>query len=272
MTLQAIDWAKQAGLPVQINTAYSRVNIADVDAMIELVSRLGIVFWEVFVLVPIGRGKELDGLTAEECEVLLEKLYHCATRSSFLLKVTEAPHYRRVVMQQRAASPHLMKEMAGSAIPAQLAGGMGPAQAFGRKAKGINAGKGFCFVSHTGEVFPSGFLPILAGTVRSSFSSLTYMYRDSDLFRSLRDSQRLKGRCGRCEFRDMCGGSRSRAYALTGDMFADDPACLYHPQNALCYAFPFDIGQISRWTSLSRGNYNNISGYCCIGSGNVMEP
>lgn len=119
MTLQAIDWAKQAGLPVQINTAYSRVNIADVDAMIELVSRLGIVFWEVFVLVPIGRGKELDGLTAEECEVLLEKLYHCATRSSFLLKVTEAPHYRRVVMQQRAASPHLMKEMAGSAIPAQ---------------------------------------------------------------------------------------------------------------------------------------------------------
>jgi AdoMet-dependent heme synthase len=227
-TLQAVEWAKQAGLPVQINTAYSRVNIADVDAMIELVSRLGIVFWEVFLLVPVGRGKELDGLTAEECEVLLEKLYHCATRSPFLLKVTEAPHYRRVVMQQRAASPHIVKEMAESAIPAQLAGGTGPAQAFGRKAKGINAGKGFCFVSHTGEVFPSGFLPISAGNVRSS--SLTFMYRESELFRSLRDSQRLKGRCGRCEFRDICGGSRSRAYALTGDMFADDPACLYEPQ------------------------------------------
>jgi len=227
-TLQAIDWAKQAGLPVQINTAYSRVNIADVDAMIDLVSRLGIVFWEVFLLVPIGRGRELDGLSAEECEVLLEKLYHCATRSPFLLKVTEAPHYRRVVMQQRAASPHIVKDMAESAIPAQLAGGMGPAQAFGRKAKGINAGKGFCFVSHTGEVFPSGFLPISAGNVRSS--SLTLMYRESELFRSLRDSQRLKGRCGRCEFRDICGGSRSRAYALTGDIFADDPACVYEPQ------------------------------------------
>jgi len=229
-TLQAIEWAKQAGLSVQINTAYSRVNIDGADAMIELVSRLGIVFWEVFVLVPIGRGRELDGLTAEECEVLLEKLYHCATRSPFLLKVTEAPHYRRVVMQQRAASPHLVKEMAESAIPAQLAGGMKPAQAFGRKAKGINAGKGFAFVSHTGEVFPSGFLPISAGNVRSS--TLTDMYRDSELFRSLRDPERLTGRCRRCEFRDICGGSRSRAYALTGDMFADDPACSYTPQNA----------------------------------------
>jgi radical SAM protein with 4Fe4S-binding SPASM domain len=131
-------------------------------------------------------------------------------------------------MQQRAASPHLVKEMAESAIPAQLAGGMKPAQAFGRKAKGINAGKGFAFVSHTGEVFPSGFLPVSAGNVRSS--TLTYMYRDSELFRSLRDPQRLKGRCGRCEFRDICGGSRSRAYALTGDLFADDPVCLYEPQ------------------------------------------
>ncbi len=229
-TLQAIEWAHQAGLPVQINTAYSRVNLADADAMIELVSWLDIVFWEVFILVPIGRGKELEGLSAEECETLLEKLYACSTRSRFLLKVTEAPHYRRVVMQHRAASPQTVSASGGSAIPAQLAGGMGPSQAFGRKAKGINAGKGFCFVSHTGEVYPSGFLPISAGNVRSS--PLASLYRDSPVFRTLRDSNQLKGRCGPCEFHDICGGSRSRAYALTGDMLAEDPACLYTPQGS----------------------------------------
>ena len=131
-------------------------------------------------------------------------------------------------MQNRAASPHTVDADAGSAIPAQLAGGMGPANAFGRNAKGINAAKGFCFVSHTGEVFPSGFLPISAGSVHSS--SLSTLYQDSQLFRELRDSSQLKGRCGRCEFQEICGGSRSRAYALTGDLFAEDPVCLYEPQ------------------------------------------
>lgn len=226
-TLKAIEWAHNVGLPVQINTTYSRYNIADADAMMEMVSWLGIVFWEVFVLVPIGRGSELEGVTAEECEQLLTKLYHQSTRSRFLLKVTEAPHYRRIILQHRATSPHTVSDMAGSAIPTQLGGGMIPSQSFGQKAKGINAGKGFCFVSHAGEVYPSGFLPISAGNVRSA--SLTALYRESELFQSIRDPQKLKGRCGRCEFRDICGGSRSRAYAFTGDMFAEDPICLYEP-------------------------------------------
>jgi len=227
-TLQAIEWAHQVDLPVQVNTTYSRYNLSDADAMMELVSWLDIVFWEVFILVPIGRGTELEGLTAEECEQLLTKLYHCSIRSRFLIKVTEAPHYRRVIMQHRVASPHEVDDMAESPIPAQLAGGMRSKEAFGRKAKGINAAKGFCFVSHTGEVFPSGFLPISAGSVRSS--SLSTLYQDSQLFQELRDSSQLKGRCGRCEFQEICGGSRSRAYALTGDMFAEDPVCLYEPQ------------------------------------------
>jgi AdoMet-dependent heme synthase len=227
-TVQAIEWAHEAGLPVQINTTYSRYNLSDVDAMIDLVGRLGIVFWEVFVLVPIGRGKELEGLSGEECEELLTKLYECSTRSRFLLKVTEAPHYRRVIMQHRTATRQTVTADAGSAIPAQLAGNMSTEEAFGRKAKGINAAKGFCFVSHAGDVYPSGFLPVSAGNVRSS--SLASLYRDSDLFRILRDPDRLEGRCGRCEFRDICGGSRSRAYALTGDLFAEDPACLYIPK------------------------------------------
>ena len=226
-TLKAIEWAHQVGLPVQINTTYSRYNISDAEAMLELVSWLDIVFWEVFILVPVGRGTELQGLTAEECEQLLTTLYHCSTKSKFLIKVTEAPHYRRVIMQQRTASPHTVTDMAESAIPAQLAGGMGNKEAFGRKAKGINAGKGFCFVSHTGEVFPSGFLPIAAGNVRTA--PLPALYRESDIFKLLRDPAALKGRCSRCEFKEICGGSRSRAYALTGDVLAEDPACLYDP-------------------------------------------
>ncbi len=226
-TLQAIEWAHEIGLPVQINTTYSRLNLSDAGAMMELVSRLGIVFWEVFILVPVGRGSELEGLSAEECEQLLTRLYDCSTRSRFLLKVTEAPHYRRVIMQHRAALPQREHADAGSAIPAQLAQGMGPAEAFGRKAKGINAGKGFCFVSHTGDVYPSGFLPISAGNVRSS--TLSSLYQDSELFQMLRDPEQLKGRCGRCEFRDICGGSRSRAFALTGDLLAEDSSCIYQP-------------------------------------------
>ncbi|MFQ5587406.1 MAG: TIGR04053 family radical SAM/SPASM domain-containing protein [Nitrospiria bacterium] len=227
ITRRAIEWAKAAGLPVQVNTAYSRYNLADADAMIELVQQLGIVFWEVFVLVPVGRGVGLEGLSADECEDLLTKLHRCAARAKFLLKVTEAPHYRRIIMQHRAAPSLHRAQDSGSAIPAQLAGGMSAARAFGEKAKGINAGKGFCFVSHTGDVYPSGFLPLSAGNIRET--SLAALYRESPLFKQLRDPDQLKGRCGRCEYRDVCGGSRSRAYALTGDLLAEDPSCLYQP-------------------------------------------
>ncbi|MFQ5598830.1 MAG: TIGR04053 family radical SAM/SPASM domain-containing protein [Nitrospiria bacterium] len=226
-TLQAISWAQEAGLPVQINTTYSRYNLSDLDAMINFVGGLGIVFWEVFLLVPVGRGKALEGLSAAETEVLLTKLYECASRSRFLLKVTEAPHYRRIVMQHREPSRRNTVDASGSSIPAQLAGGMRPSAAFGRKEKGINAAKGFCFVSHTGEVYPSGFLPIPAGNIRKT--PLRDLYRESDLFNQLRDTNLLKGRCGRCEYRDICGGSRSRAYAFSGDLMAEDPACLYQP-------------------------------------------
>lgn len=226
-TMRAIALAQEAALPVQINTAYSRYNFNDLDAMIRLVQTLGIVFWEVFMLVPVGRGSELIGLSAEEAESLLTRLHHCALQSTFLLKVTEAPHYRRIVMAHGGKAPQHPGQASGSAIPAQLAGGMRPAASFGRKAKGINAGKGFCFVSHTGDVYPSGFLPKSAGNIRNT--DLASLYRDSELFQGLRDPERLKGRCGCCEYRDVCGGSRSRAYAMTGDLFAEDPACLYQP-------------------------------------------
>ena len=106
--------------------------------------------------------------------------------------------------------------------------GMSSADGIGRAPKGINDGKGFVFISHLGEVFPSGFLPVAAGNIRSE--SLTELYRDSPLFKALRDTGNLGGKCGRCEFKEICGGSRARAYALTGDIFAEEPCCVYEPK------------------------------------------
>ena len=226
-TMQAIDWAHELKLPVQINTTFSRYNRNDIDAMITLVRGAGVVFWEVFSLVPTGRGSALEALTADEHEVLFAKLYALSKQVRFIIKVTEAPHFRRYILQQRAADGFSAEDApsTGSAIPAQLSRDMSTSDSFGAAAKGINAGKGFCFISHTGEVFPSGFLPLSVGNVRQH--PLAMLYRDSDLFNQLRDSTRLEGRCGICEFADVCGGSRARAYAVTGNYKAEDPACAY---------------------------------------------
>lgn len=240
-TLEAARWAQELELPLQINSTFSAHNWDDVDAMCDLVERLGVVFWEVFSLVPVGRGSELLPLSAEQHEELFEKLWNLSQRVKFVIKVTEAPHYRRFVLQHRGAqatsgepgNPPLHGGMAkgmhssGSAIPAQLSRELSVRESFGAKAKGINSGKGFCFVSHKGEVFPSGFFPVSAGELRSQ--TLAEIYRDTDLFRALREPTRLTGRCGRCEYADVCGGSRARALAVHGDYLAEDPACGYQP-------------------------------------------
>jgi AdoMet-dependent heme synthase len=232
LTLRAIDWAHQLGIPLQINTTYCRYNAAHIEATMALIERLGIVFWEVFSLVPVGRGSELEPLDAEEHETLFRRLYALSERSRFVIKVTEAPHYRRFVLAERSrraeASSHL--PASGSAIPAQLSREMSVRDSLGARSQGINAGKGFVFVSHTGEVYPSGFLPLPVGNVRQT--SLSELYRDAPLLRQLRDPSLLKGRCGRCEYADICGGSRARAYATTGRLFAEDPACGYQPRRA----------------------------------------
>lgn len=228
-TMQAIEWSHEVGLPLQINTTISGRSAPSFRRMAELVETLGIVFWEVFFLVPVGRGVSLGGLTPEQCEELFAILYDVQKQHSFIVKVTEAPHYRRYVAQREAAAGRRPSAVGkgGPALPAMLTRSEGPGQTVGLAPRGVNAGNGFCFVSHTGEVFPSGFLPVRAGNVREE--GLTRLYRDSELFRSLRDPDRLLGRCGRCEFRRICGGSRSRAYAMTGNLFATDPWCAYQP-------------------------------------------
>ncbi len=222
-TLDAIRWANEAGLPVQINTTFSRRNIGEIDEIVQLMESLKITLWSVFFLVPTGRGKLDELLNAEEFEQVFEKLYRLSKTASFDLKTTEAQHYRRYVLQQR-----VVERKAGVTTP------QAPPQAMdsiGRAPRGLNDGKGFVFISHTGEVFPSGFLPKSGGNIRRQ--TLSVIYRESTVFLSLRDTSMLEGKCGACEFKEICGGSRSRAYALTGDPLAEEPCCSYVPKGYL---------------------------------------
>lgn len=219
-TLNAIRWANEAGLPVQINTTFSRRNRAEMDDIAKLVESLRITLWSVFFLVPTGRGKLDDLPSADEFEQIFARIYRLSKTASFDIKTTEAQHYRRFLLQQRVA-----ERKAGAWAgpePKKMA------DTIGRAPRGLNDGKGFVFISHTGEVFPSGFLPLTAGNIRRQ--PLSTIYRDSALFMRLRDTSMLKGKCGACEFQEICGGSRARAYALTGDACAEEPCCSYIPR------------------------------------------
>ncbi len=219
-TLDAVRWANEIGLPVQINTTFSRRNIAEIDQIVALMKELKITLWSVFFLVPTGRGKLSDLLSAEEFESVFAKVYSLSRTASFDIKTTEAQHYRRFVLQQRAG-----ERKAGLDTDSMHERSV---DAIGRAPRGLNDGKGFVFISHKGEVFPSGFLPLSAGNIREQ--ELATIYRDSPLFRDLRDTSKLEGKCGSCEFKEICGGSRARAHALTGNPHAEEPCCSYVPK------------------------------------------
>lgn len=205
-TLTAAREAKKAGLPLQINTTVCAQTADDLPAIRDLVADLGAVLWSVFFLVPIGRGSVLDPVSPTRAEAIMEWLVSVSQDAPFGIKTTEAPHYRRVMaqVQSRNGSDGSPKRRAG-----------------------VTAGNGFAFVSHTGEMYPSGFLPVSAGNVRET--SPVTLYREAQLFERLRDPNELSGKCGACEFRHLCGGSRSRAYAYSGDPMASDPLCNYIP-------------------------------------------
>jgi AdoMet-dependent heme synthase len=210
-TLAALRYAAGIGLETQINTTVTRHNLASLAGIAKLVGGEKARLWSVFFLVVTGRAQLEDDLTAEEYESVFEFLYDTSKTAPFDIKTTEAQHYRRYAAQR--------KKLDGTA-PAASAG------LIARQA-GINDGKGFLFVSHTGEIYPSGFLEVSAGNVRNT--TLAEAYRNSSLFRVLRDSDALGGKCGACDYRNLCGGSRSRAFALTGDYLASDPRCAYVP-------------------------------------------
>lgn len=230
-TARILEYAREAGLPTQINTTVTRYNRADLPAMAERLCRMGIVLWSVFFLVPTGRGREEDGVSAQEYEEILNDLYDLSRSVPFGTKTTEAPHYRRVVLER---SQGVRRDGRGRAESQEWRAGDEQRREFGfqvdgigRAPKGVNDGSGFVFVDHLGNITPSGFLPLAAGNVRTD--DLVGVYRQHRMFRELRDPERLRGKCGRCEYRALCGGSRARAYAMTGDYLGEEPCCLYDP-------------------------------------------
>lgn len=222
--LRILETAREAGLSTQVNTVVARHNLEHLGEMAGLLARLGIVFWEVFFLVPVGRAGPGDVASAEEFEAVFHQLYDLSRTAPFDIKATAAPHYQRVVIQRKVA-----ERRAGERDDVDpLTDGLRFSERDGiGRARNVNDGDGFLFVSHTGDIMPSGFLPVPAGNLRTD--DLADVYRYARLFRDLRDRVLLKGKCGLCEFRPVCGGSRARAHAMTGDWLEAEPFCVHVP-------------------------------------------
>ena len=223
-TVEGMRYCREAGLPFQINTTITRRNIHDLPAILDLVVATGAVGWHPFMLVPTGRGKLIEGeeVPPAQYEDTLRWLEGVAAAYPHLqMKPTCAPHFVRIARQLnegRLPSHH-------------LPGTQPQGQGLHAVTRGCMAGNGFCFVSHVGEVFGCGFLPVPAGNVRER--PFPEIYRSSPFFRELRDYSLLQGKCGACEYRVVCGGCRARALAAYGDYLAEEPFCTYEPKAAV---------------------------------------
>ena len=206
-TIEAVHRAHKAGLSVQINTTLTRGNLHEYEAFKELMFELKPAMWSVFLLVPTGRAGLADLPDPEDIERVFEDMAGLVGKAPFAIKTTEGHHFRRVLIQKLGSGG---KHRPGLRSPL-----------------GIRDGRGVMFISHTGVVSPSGFLPFDCGNVRQEHPA--DIYRKHPLFVSLRDNDALGGKCGVCEFRTVCGGSRARAYGVSGDPFAADPSCSYQP-------------------------------------------
>ncbi len=213
--------ARSIGLPVQINTTVARHNQHLLPDMVTFIQEIGAVQWSLFFLVPTGRAQAQYMISPDDHERLFHWLYDLSQTAPFDIKTTAAPMYRRVAIERaRAGQPS-----AGSVT--YRGAGFQYADGLNRPVKGVNDGRGFLFVSHIGDIMPSGFLPIPVANVRNA--DVVDIYRNHPTFKALRDPARLKGKCSRCEYRIVCGGQRGRAYALSGDYLESDPACVYQP-------------------------------------------
>jgi radical SAM protein len=218
-TMRIIESTIELGLPLQINSTISRMTLPYLDAMAQCVSELPVTLWALFFLIQTGRGISLDQISADECERVLNFLYDLSLTSPFGIKTTEAPHYHRLVWQRE-------HERTEGSLPTRSV----ERRRQLRAPRSVNDGNGFLFIDHLGNICPSGFLPAPRGNVRSM--DLARVYREDEMFVRLRDANGLAGKCGRCQFRAICGGSRSRAYAATGDVMASDSLCVYEPAQA----------------------------------------
>jgi AdoMet-dependent heme synthase len=216
-TLNIVERARGLGLPLQINTTVCRRTVGDLPALARQIEAFGAVLWALFFLIPVGRAQADQALGPAEIETVLEWAGDLAGRVPFGVKTTEAPHFHRVLAQRRSAASGRSPARPPARVPDRVR----------RAGRAVTDGNGFVFVDHTGNICPSGFLPLAAGNVRHD--DLATVYRGSALFTALRDPAQLGGRCGRCEYRDACGGSRARAFAVAGDPLAEDPGCAWEP-------------------------------------------
>ena len=215
-TQRIIDATIDLGLPLQINTTISRITLPHLERMAALMNTLPITLWAVFFLVQTGRGATLDQVSPQDAERVLEFLYDLSLTAPFGIKTTEAPHYHRVIWQKDRARAEAGLAAAANERRRQL-----------RAPRSVGDGNGFVFIDHVGNICPSGFLPVPRGNVKDG--RLAEVYRGDEVFRRLRNPNELHGKCGRCEFRAICGGSRSRAFAATGALMASDGLCAYDP-------------------------------------------
>ena len=206
-TVEILESARQLGFYVQVNTTITRRNYAQIDALAEMLAKQGIAMWSVFFLVPVGRGQTEERISPEEYEEVFARLWQQSLSRPFAIKTTEAPHYRRFVLRQmeQGKMPLERRRM--------------------RSLVGVGDGRGIMFVSHIGEIFPAGFLPVFCGLFPRV--SIVDVYQRHPVFLALRQPDRFRGKCGKCNYRYVCGGSRSRAYAVTGDYLAAEPDCVY---------------------------------------------
>jgi radical SAM protein len=214
-TLDAIHKAGKLGFPIQVNTLVSQETADDLPAIYELLKGYKIMRWSLFYLIAVGRGKELQPVTPQHGEDLMHWTCKLAQEAPFAIKTTEAPSYRRVALNHMREAGWAAAEIERSPV---------------YRGFGIRDGHGIVFVSNQGDVFPAGFLPLACGNIRRD--NLADIYRNSPTFRALHDPSLFHGKCGVCEYRTLCGGSRARAFAHTGDPLASDPFCAYEPRNA----------------------------------------
>lgn len=215
-TLRIIEATIDLGLPLQINSTVSRMTLPDLETMASRVAQFPLTLWALFFLIQTGRGVNVEQISAEQCERVLNYLYDLSLTAPFGVKTTEAPHFQRVVWQREEERRRTGLPTRGVERRRQL-----------RAPRSVNDGNGFVFVDHLGNVCPSGFLPARRGNVRTV--SLADVYRTDPVFVRLRNVDALLGKCGQCRFRAICGGSRSRAFAATGALTASDPLCAYEP-------------------------------------------
>jgi radical SAM protein with 4Fe4S-binding SPASM domain len=211
-TIQAAKNAAAIGFPIQVNTLVSEETVDDLPQIYELLKTLKILRWSLFFLISVGRGKVLNAITPQQGEECMNWVYDLAQSAPFQIKTTEAPSYRRIALNRMKKAGMTGREIEQTSV---------------YRGFGIRDGNGIMFISNDGLIYPAGFLPLTAGNVRRDH--IVDIYRNSPFFQALHAPNQFRGKCGRCEYRAICGGSRARAFAYTGDPLASDPFCPYEP-------------------------------------------